>query len=522
MVIKIFLDMNHYRNFIKSIFLGVAIIMACSCEDDIDNLEELKLKRVLTPLGLKAFVRNQTAIELNWSLREGVTSYLVEFSEDSLAFNTIIHSETVLAENLPYRRNFFGDTRYSARVKAISSVESVDDSNWATVTIRTNVENIFLPLPGQNVQDTYAILNWPAGSDVTRFVINPGNIERSITDEEKAEGEATIEGLSGSTDYTVTLYSGTKVRGTISFSTQQEANVFPTDDLVTIVANAESGARLVLAPGTYTTSLTITKPITIEGQKDYDMPVIKGNITLNAPVTSIVLKNLIYDGSGSIAQFINAQSGADIGSLSITGCEVANFRNSIISSTSTSATAIKFGTILISGSYFHDFLPADGGDGLDFRGGVLTSLAVENSTFAKGFRNFMRMQIRSNVSFRRCTFYKISTMDNSNNNGLFRMNKTAGGTFEVRNSLFAETGILNPTAVQSGNWCRQDSFMVDLPVYANNNIFSCFNLLVGLYTTPGQVGATELNPGFVNAANGDYTITNQTLIDNEVGDPRWR
>jgi hypothetical protein len=87
--------------------------------------------------------------------------------------------------------------------------------------------------------------------------------------------------------------------------------------------------------------------------------------------------------------------------------------------------------------------------------------------------------------------------------------------------LFAETGVASPANAQSGNFCRQDSYMVESPVYANNNIYSCYNLLVGLYTTAAQVSATELNPGFADAANGNFTVSNQTLIDNGVGDPRW-
>jgi len=31
-----------------------------------------------------------------------------------------------------------------------------------------------------------------------------------------------------------------------------------------------------------------------------------------------------------------------------------------------------------------------------------------------------------------------------------------------------------------------------------------------------------VNPGFVDAVNGDFTVTNQDLIDFSVGDPRWR
>jgi len=30
------------------------------------------------------------------------------------------------------------------------------------------------------------------------------------------------------------------------------------------------------------------------------------------------------------------------------------------------------------------------------------------------------------------------------------------------------------------------------------------------------------HPGFTDAANGNFKVSNQTIIDNEIGDPRWR
>src|SRR6187549_3933738 len=138
----------------KNIFIILLGLLSCAfvgCEDKIDPLiTELNLERVLSPVGLKAIVRNKTAIELTWDLREDADHYVVEFSEDSLEFNTIIFSDEVTGDELPYQHNFAGETRYSARVKAISS-EGIEDSKWSTVTIATAQENIFLPLPGENV-----------------------------------------------------------------------------------------------------------------------------------------------------------------------------------------------------------------------------------------------------------------------------------------------------------------------------------------------------------------------------------
>jgi hypothetical protein len=509
-----------------SLLVALCSIIFTGCEDKIDPVvEEMELDRELAPIGLQAAVRNQTTIELNWTVQENIDHYVVEFSEDSLEFNTIIRTITVLPEELPVQESFFGDTRYSARVKAVGATGS-NDSKWAAVTIRTSPENIFLPITvNQDIEIFEATLKWPAGEEATRFVINPGAIERTITAGEVANGEATISGLDYYTAYSVIMYAGNSQRGNTEFKTLMNPDcascvkLNPGEDVSDAVDAAASGSIIVLAPGIYPEqgSIAITKSVTLQGAVYYDLPAIYGQLTCATAVTSLEVKDVVFRGDTGTPQaaFFNTVAGCNLTNFSIANSEIRNYSNSLISNNASGT----FGTITISDSYIHS-ITGGGGDGIDFRGGVIGSLTVENSTFANGFRTFLRMQVACNTMFKNCTFYKISNLDNSNNHGLFRAN--VGGTFEVRNCLFAETGVQAPLNATAGNFCRQASNMLATPTYANNNIHSCYNLLVGLYTSASQINATELNPGFVNAAGDDFTITNQTLIDNAVGDPRWR
>ncbi|MBX2898462.1 MAG: DUF4957 domain-containing protein [Cyclobacteriaceae bacterium] len=500
-----------------------------SCEDKIDPLiTELDLNRALTPTQLVARIRDLTTIELTWSVRQGIDHYVVEFSEDSLQFNTIIATETVAAAALPYRKTLAGETRYSARVKAVK--EGTGNSNWTAVTIMTAQENIFLATLDGDIGATQATLRWPAGSEVTHLVLMPGNVQHTITSEEKAIGIATVTGLTGSTAYSVTLRNGTKSRGTKSFTTLIDLGgalaIYPEDDIRAMLDAAEPGTSFVVFPGQYSLgAYTITKAVKLSGYLPYNKPVIFGQFITSTAIPSIEFKDIYFKGNAAdpaLSQFFVAQAGSDITALKFIDCEVSNYQNSLISSTNTTATAGKFGSILISGCYVHDILPATGGDGLDFRGGTVGSLTVENSTFANAFRSFLRMQVTCTTAFRSSTFYKICIGTNdSNNTGLFRAN--VGGTFEASGCLFVETGREDAgTPANGGVWTRNATNMAATPTYANNNIFSCYNLLSGLYTTPAQISATQLDPGFVNAAGGNFTITNQTLKDNAVGDPRWR
>src|SRR5690606_31013099 len=153
----------------------------------------------------------------------------------------------------PIRETFDGDTRYSARVKAIA--EGIGESKWAAITIRTAAENIFAAIQPEDITATEVTLKWPAGSEVTRLVLNPGNIEHIITEDEKEAGVATVTELTGSTTYTVNLFNATKVRGTRTFTTLIDLGgaiaIYPEDDMEEILDAAEEGDVFVVFPGTY-------------------------------------------------------------------------------------------------------------------------------------------------------------------------------------------------------------------------------------------------------------------------------
>ena len=500
----------------------LSLMMACT-DDITPEITEIETVRAFSPVNLRAFVRNQTTIELTWNVKDDIDEYVVEFSQDNLEFNNIIRTVTVLPNELPVREVFEGETRYSARVKSIS--QGQQDSKWSAITIMTAVENIFLPFEDGDIEATNVTLRWPAGSDVTHFIVNPGNTQRAITGDEKTVGMATIDGLTGETAYEITLYNNQKRRGVVNFETLVDIGnataVYPEDDLLALIAAASEGDVLALFPGEYGTSeagltIAIEKSITLRGVYPYDMPVIYGQITCGTAVTSIEVRNIIFRGNG-FGQFFNTISGCNLGTLSILDCEVSGYTNNFIYNNASGT----FGEIIVKGSYIHS-IPGGGGDGIDFRGGgAITSLTVENTTFANGFRTFLRMQVECASSFKNCTFYKVANNDNGNNHGLFR--SSGGGTFEVRNCLFVETGVegFDDPTNSRGNFCRQASNMVDSPTYANNNIYGCYNIFAGLYTSAAQVAATEINPGLADPGNGDFTVTNQDILDNQIGDSRW-
>lgn len=505
-------------------FLGLAIMLILAgCSDIADEITSISYGRLFSPTELTAKVINKTNVRMTWKSVKGAESYTIEvFENGDLNFEgTPYKSITGITDKAYTVTGLQGETAYSIRLQAISS--SKPSSTWVTASVTTDTEQIFYAVAEDDIKAKEVTLRWPAGETATQISLSPGDITHTITAEEIAAGAATIQNLTGETTYTAKLLNGTKVRGTMQFTTLVDIGdaiaVNPGDDLKAILDAASNGDSFVLFGGEYVLGdYSITKSVSISGYKASNRPIIYGRFLCGAAVGYLNLKTLVMDGTAKIAgetqktSVFEVGAGCNLGALSISGSILQNYARTIIYN-NTASTIL--GNVTISDCIVNNF-PGDGGDGIDIRLGTLTSLTVEKSTFSNGFRSFLRLQTNSAVAFRNCTFYKISTIDNSNNSGLFR--SSTGGTLEVSNCLFVQTGVANPTNASSGNWCKNATNMKATPLYSKNVYYNCGNLWVGLYTNPSDCSATEVNPNFKDAASNDFTVQN---VDVTAGDPRW-
>lgn len=515
----------------KNIYIGIIVLGLLSftlirCNDNIDPLvEEVNLSRVLAPTEVTARIRNLTTVELTWNPRSDADHYIVEISEDNLEFKNIIHTATVTAAQLPYQKTLDGETLYSVRVKGVGD-EGIEDSKWVATTITTAPENIFLPIQDGDVAANQVTLRWPANSEVTHFVITPGNTMRTITAEEKAAGVASITGLTGETDYTVQLKKDTKHRGAVSFRTLIDLGgataVHPTDNLNTIITAALPGEVLVLFPGDYTVYtglITLTKSISIKGLYPNDKPKLHVQFTLETGATDVTLRDLDLDGDALLENFFEYKGvGQQYGALVISGCNIHEYKSRLIYGN----VASKVQSFSIDNSVLTDIDAAATGDFIDFRLTYVANVNLTNSTFNKCApgRDFVRIDaaagytgtgLTSNVLIDHCTLYGVSnTLDRI----LYvRFN---ANVLTVRNTLIAAS---------DGYYTNQTS--TSQPTCSNNNYFNA----PGFYTSPyltvtnlkidNSGTHSTLDPGFVDAANGNFKVTNQTVKDKNVGDPRW-
>lgn len=513
--------MNKLKNIFYILGLSIMIILP-SCSEPDDEITSIDYDRLFSPTELTAKIVNKTGIRLTWNENKQAESYNIEvFANGDLNFEgTPVLSLSDITE-IPYIiEGLEGETSYSIRVQCVSS--SIASSKWASVAIETEAEQIFSSIAEDDLKATEVTLRWPAGQTATEIVITPGDITHTVTASEIAEGAATITGLTGETEYTAKLMNGTKTRGTLTFTTLVDlgdaTGVYPEDDLRAILDAAADGDSFVLFPGEYILGdYTITKAISIAGYKPSDKPVVYGRFLNGSTLSSFTLKSLILDGTPKIdgeskkTHVFEVIAGCNLQSLEISGCEIKNYTRGLLYNNASGTT---LGSVTISDCIVTN-IDGDGGDGIDVRTGSLASLTVENSTFNTGFRSFLRVQTTSNIVIRNCTFYQLCMIDSSNNTGLFR--SSSGGTFSVSDCLFVATGKANPSNASVGNWCKSGN-MKATATYSKNYYYNCNNLWVGQYTSPSACDATEADPQFKDAGNGDFTVQN---IDVTAGDPRW-
>ena len=405
--------MNIVKKILKKSWLILAILLAVvnhACKDVDPIIENIDFKRAFTPLDLDVKVRNQVNAEINWTVSLNIDHYTLEIHNDSMIFGSLVVSQDVLPADVPVTIELESEEQYSVRIKAVSSNTTQEESKWGGISFKTDKENIFDPLLDENIGKRSVTLNWPAGSEVTHFVITPGDIRRDLTSDEIAAGEATIADLSFDTEYTVIMFNGTnpKQRGNVTFRTLPTGiTLTPDDDLNDQIANAIDGEVFLFEGGEYTKyqgSITINKSVTLKGLSSDDMPVLNVQFVLKDGATNVELESLELKGSytdevdgptvlDNVIQYFEYTSGSHaIGNLSVKNCYIHEYNKSLL--TGGGSGIFSTGDILFEDCLVTDVYN-DGGDFIDFRKSFPQSITLNNTIFSNcatvNTRDFIRL-----------------------------------------------------------------------------------------------------------------------------------
>jgi len=515
----------------KYIFKGLLamfLLIVAGCESYNEAvLDDIEANRVFSPIELKALVRNQTSVELNWTVKNDVDHYIVEFSADDAEFKTIYKTVNVLPTELPVTVALEGETVYSIRVKGVSAA-GLADSKWSVVTAKTLTEQILFAIEDVDVEATQATLRWTPNSAVTQITVAPGGITHTITPAEKIAGVAVVTGLTGETDYTATLLNGTKKRGLRTFKTGIDIGtgvlVKPTDDLNAAIAAAPAGSILVLMPGDYQVfkdEIELNKAITIRGLRAGDKPLLHVRFTLTAGTGNVSLIDLDVNGAAiGDTNFITVSgTNSTYGDILISGCTIHDYLRALVYG---NAAASKVTSFTVENTTVKNVNTNAQADFIDFRNTYVANIVVKNSTFntCSIGRDFVRVDavaspngfsgtgLTTNVLIDSCTLYNVS--NNSTPKRILYV-RFASNKSIVKNTLIASTSAI---------YTNQAS--TDLPTFNKNYYYQAPGFMDASITNNKiDASGTVGNPQFKDAANGDFTIGNQTLKDNAIGDPNW-
>ena len=512
--------------------LLLVFITGCDTYNDA-VLNDIGNTRAFSPVDVTAKIRNQTIVELDWTVRSDDDYYVVEFSADDPNFGTIFKTVKVSGSELPVQVALEGETLYSIRVKAVSN-NGKENSKWTVVTANTLSEQFFLPIQETDIAAKEATLRWIPNSSVTKIVLSPGDITHTITAEEKVSGIATVTGLTPETDYQANLFNNTKKRGAITFKTGIDIGdgilVKKGDDLLLAVANAADDAKLFLEPGDYktmaadgitqTTEMILTKSITISGIPGKVKPVLHYKITLTPGVNNVSLLNLDLDGSGienGSVFTVALPSAANFGDILMSGCEIHDFTRSLLSASN--AGGSKIASLKVENCIVTNVNTNDGAEFINVRTAYVGSIVFKNSTFntCSYNRDFIRLDaaagltgtgLTSTVLIENCTLHNVANSTAQKRILYVRFGSNAS---TVRNTLFTNT-----TAI----YTNQAATVA--PTFGNNNYFDAGNFKdAAIASNKIDASGTTIDPGYANPATGNFTISNQSLIDDKIGDPRW-
>lgn len=174
---------------------------------------------------------NAAQAEASWKATPNTTGYVIEVSTNPLSDEVPMGSEgsivygdgvekitktTYLLENLE------SETEYYARIKSVGDEK---ESNWVYYddggTFKTNKEQI-LKTPTE-ITDTSIKVSWEENCTVTSLRIYDGKgYDQTILLEaaELQNCSITIQGLDPITPYTIEIYNGDRLRGTITVNTE--------------------------------------------------------------------------------------------------------------------------------------------------------------------------------------------------------------------------------------------------------------------------------------------------------------
>ena len=524
-------NMKHIA--LYTMMFGLGTLALTSCDDAMDEITSIVLNRDFAPIGLEAKSATENSITLEWTKSHDNVTYTIElFADDSLTFEgtasntyTDIEATKLKISGLVY------DTKYSARVMTIDNDDPNRNSKWSNVFFRTSAQQIFETPTENDIADRSVIMTWPAGEAATtvRVYVDDNLVkEQPVTADEVNEGKVVVTDLEPETAYTIRLYNGEKQRGSKDITTIADLNgatlVHEGDDLRTLIEAANDGDVFALYGGTHiipdsdtegkASSVKVTKSITIKGIYPTNVPVIKGRFEIydgaSLDISQVVIDGIDNSTTDQAFNFKTAE--ATYPRLRVENAEIKNFGKGVYYlNVAATVQELTFYNCLI-----HDIV-CDGGDMFDCRKGRIDALNFQQCTIYNSCaaRDFIRMDDASALGGTPTITVDHCTIDGCANGGKRLLYvRYVGNVINWTNNIVTNTGAV---------WSNQSK--TGVPQFQNNVYFNCAKLNIadveGKTNMFADEAGKEADPQYKDAANGDFTVGNESVSKLGVGDPRW-
>lgn len=534
--------MKKIKNILTAAILAAGGFLA-GCTSVADELTELSLTRCLEPLNLEYTISNGDSVIFNWDLVSGSDQFALQIAENDGTFETedgkltsaVIKDLIVTADKVPYGIKLTADQKYFFRVQAQTSANDKEPSKWAvsadTISTYAVRSSLFPEVTGRT--SSSITISWNEDPEVTHILCTPREgtpVRHDLTDEDIKAHTATVDGLTPSTNYTVILYYMSASRGELSLYTMPDLSGIPTtvstvEDLKQAFTDGAAEVVVSMAGSPYELgSVDLTKEMELYGLEDADgtRPVIMGTVSVNGTIDHFRCEGIEWNGNGyEIGRHIQIEKGASITEVTFRNCTITELENGLLYSNKEYGANI--GTITYEGCTIYD-IPGSGGDGLDIReGNSLGSINFTNNTVYNSFRTFLRIDknvtLTGNVTISNNTLMGLCTeIEGSNNRGLFAVR--SAGTVEISSNLLLHmTGLATFMSTSSDN-IAASSFTI-----SNNHYFDVAETFFNERCTEANAiagGGSVLaaDPCF-NSAGMNFHLTNSSMLNAKVGDPRW-
>src|SRR5450759_4583976 len=516
------------------LILGLLVLFSLnSCTEKIDPVvTELSFTRAFTPTELGFQISNITTVSLAWVAVKNVDHYVIEIYQGTdFVTSNLVTTSVVDSSSITYVYVLpAGDTQFSARLNAVSTIAGVADSKWISVAFKTAPENLFLGYTSELSGLGTGTVRWKPGSTVTTLVLDNGTkTSYPVSAAEATAGIKIVTGVSNGT-YQISLMNTTFVRGKTSILIEGDVLLTAGTDLVAAINAAAPGNVIILPPGevfVFAGNSIINKSIKVRTISNQNRPTIcvSSGASTTSPMflidpalttsDSIVFQNLIINGyinnnvtEGYITGVYDqgTSNACNICLLKFTGCEIKHFSRHLIRLRGTAIQIID--RFEVNDCVLYDYGTNSTSYGIissNTTTGTIRNIKFSNSTIFN-FLSYLVLYTSgstcNSVILNNCSLNQITYTPASTSRYIMDLNNTVftGGGVTISNCIFGSNleahtnGIrTSGTLLFANTYCTSDYDDSFTPAYSVKSLMIAYSgASTALWTSPVAVSYTHL------------------------------